>query len=480
MAGILAFGAYVPRLRLQRSAVLAAHGWFNPGLKSLAKGERSFAGWDEDVVTMAVEAGRDCLHGRDRETIGSVVLASTTAPFADRQNAGIVKEALTLPDEIATLDIGGSQRAGVSALIQALKAAEAGRPTLCIASEKKKDRPGSEAEMTGGHAAAALLAGAEDGVARLLASHSLSADFVDHFRAEGQAFDSGWEARWVREEGYGKIVPRAIGQLLAKASLQASDVDVFVFASTLRGAALSVARAAGIAPAAVSDPLDASIGDAGAAHPLLLLAHALEKASPGQRILVAGFGSGCDLLLLERTALPLGPAPRLGVSGWLARRKGEANYIKYLSFNGLIDIERGMRAEIDHKQPLSALWRNRKTVLGLVGGRCRKTGTVQFPKSEIGVNPNDRSVGTQEDYPLAERPARILTHTADSLTYTPDPPAYYGMVEFEGGGRMHVEFCDAEAADIEVGSPMRMVFRIKGVDEQRGFTKYFWKAAPAA
>ncbi len=480
MPGILSFGAYIPRLRLQRSAVLAAHGWFNPGLKALAKGERSFANWDEDVVTMAVEAARDCLQGQSRDAVGSMMLASTTAPFTDRQNAGIVKEALNLRDDVATLDFGGSQRAGVSALIQALETAREDRPVLCVGSEKKQDRPGSEAEMTGGHAAAALLVGAGDGLARLVASHSISFDFVDHFRGSGEAFDFSWEARWIREEGYGRIVPLAIRELLAKAALQASDIDVFVFSSSLRGAALSVAKAAGIAPAALVGPLDAGVGDTGAAHPLLLLAHALETADPRQRILVAGFGSGCDVVLLERTEATLAPVRRLGVSGWLARARSEANYVKYLALNGLIDIERGMRAEIDHRQPLSALWRNRKAVLGLVGGRCRKTGTIQFPKSDIGVNANDRAIGTQDDYPLAEIPARILTHTADSLTYTPDPPAFYGMIEFEGGGRIYVDFCDAEASEIEVGRPMRMVFRIKGVDETRGFTKYFWKAAPAA
>ena len=61
MTGIVAYGAYVPRLRLDRAAVFKAHSWFNPGLRGLAKGERSMANWDEDVVTMAVEAARDCL-----------------------------------------------------------------------------------------------------------------------------------------------------------------------------------------------------------------------------------------------------------------------------------------------------------------------------------------------------------------------------------------------------------------------------------
>ena len=30
-----------------------------------------------------------------------------------------------------------------------------------------------------------------------------------------------------------------------------------------------------------------------------------------------------------------------------------------------------------------------------------------------------------------------------------------------------------------VGLAMRMVFRIKDYDSQRGFTRYFWKATPA-
>ena len=56
MAGIQHYGAYVPRLRLQRAAIYQANRWFAPGLRGLAKGERAIANWDEDVVTMAVEA----------------------------------------------------------------------------------------------------------------------------------------------------------------------------------------------------------------------------------------------------------------------------------------------------------------------------------------------------------------------------------------------------------------------------------------
>jgi uncharacterized OB-fold protein len=135
-----------------------------------------------------------------------------------------------------------------------------------------------------------------------------------------------------------------------------------------------------------------------------------------------------------------------------------------------------MRAEFDQKQPGTTLYRDRKAVFALIGGRSTETGTVQFPKSTISVDPDDPAPGTQEDYPLADCPARIVTCTADHLTYSPDPPACYGMIDFDGGGRMIAEFADANPADIEVGSPVRMVFRIKAIDEMRHFKRYFWKA----
>jgi hydroxymethylglutaryl-CoA synthase len=168
----------------------------------------------------------------------------------------------------------------------------------------------------------------------------------------------------------------------------------------------------------------------------------------------------------------------MGVAKSIARGKPDANYLRYLFHRGLLPLHRGMRAEHDEKQPGTTLYRNRKAVLGLVGGRCTKTGTVQFPKSAISVNPNERAVGTQEDYPLADVPARVVTYTSDRLTYSPNPPAHYGAVDFEGGGRISVEFTDIEGTEIEVGQPMRMVFRIKAVDEKRHFLRYFWKAAP--
>ena len=71
--GILSFGAYLPRARMQRRAIAAANGWFAPGLKGQGKGERAIGNWDEDTITMAVEAARDCLGDTDRGALRQVV-----------------------------------------------------------------------------------------------------------------------------------------------------------------------------------------------------------------------------------------------------------------------------------------------------------------------------------------------------------------------------------------------------------------------
>jgi hydroxymethylglutaryl-CoA synthase len=240
-----------------------------------------------------------------------------------------------------------------------------------------------------------------------------------------------------------------------------------------------VARRAGIPEGAVRDTLAAACGDTGAAHPLVMLAHALEEAKPGERILVAAFGQGCDALLFEATGAITGFRPARGVKGSLARRREESNYMKFLAFNDHVTLERGMRAETDKATPLSTLYRNRDMVTGLVGGRCRNCGTLQFPSGRYCVNPKCNALDSQDRHPFSDVPASVMSYTADALTYSPSPPHYYGMVTFEGGGRMMADFTDIDDGKVEVGMPMRMMFRVKETDPARGFVRYFWKAAPA-
>ncbi len=482
MVGITAFGAYLPRLRLARKAIVDAHVWADPALRGKAKGERAMCNWDEDAVTMGVEAARHCLDARATKP-EVVYFASTSAPFADRQNAGIVATALSLSEEIASVDVGASQRAGTTALIQALAAANGGlyEEGIVIASDKRHTRAASNGELAYGDGAVAMTVGGDGVIAGLRAVHTATVDFVDHFRGTGQEFDYGWEERWIRDEGLAKIVPPAIIKALTKAGVEAGHVAHLVMPSTIARAVDGVAKAAGIPASAVRDNLHANCGETGAAHPLLMLAHVLEEhASAGDVIVVVGFGQGCDVLVLEATDALADHPKHGGVSAALASRQPETNYQKYLAFNELIALDKGMRAERDdYKTALTVTYRRRDMLLGLVGGRCTQCGTLQFPRADVCVNPQCKAMHTQEPHNFREAPAKVLTWSADYLTYTPDPPSHYGMISFDDGGRFMTDFTDVNVGEIEVGMPVRMVFRIKSIDHLRGFVRYFWKAVPA-
>ena len=481
MVGITGFGGYLPRLRLARKAIVAAHVWADPGLQGKAKGERTMCNWDEDAVTMAVEAARNCLADA---TIApeAIAFASTSAPFADRQNAGIIATALSLGDDVASIDVGGSQRAGVSALVQSIAGVRGGlyRSALVVASDKRRTKAASAGELAYGDGAAAVTIGEQNVLLEFVAAHLSTVDFVDHFRASGETFDYGWEERWIRDEGLAKIVPPAVVKALQKAGVKPGEVDHFVMPSTIGRAVAGIARQIGISDKAVRDNLDSVCGETGAAHPLVMLLHALETSiKPGQTVLVVGFGQGCDAVVFRATDAVAGIASDRGVVAALANRLEETNYQKYLAFNELITLEKGMRAERDdYKTALTVTYRKRDMLLGLVGGRCTQCGTLQFPRTDICVNPQCKAMHTQEPFSFRDERASVLTWSADYLTYTADPPSHYGMITFDNGGRFMTDFTDVDVGEVDVGMAVKMMFRVKSFDHLRGFVRYFWKAVP--
>ena len=299
----------------------------------------------------------------------------------------------------------------------------------------------------------------------------MHADFVDHFRQTGEPYEYGWEERWVRDEGYMKVAAEAIKQCLADAGISAANVAHFALPAPLPRINEAVAKRVGIPATALVSTAGDTVGDLGCAQPLAMLDIALRAAAPGALILVTAFGSGCDVLLLKRTSVPCpGTEPDAG--------KPETSYLKYLSFTGQIALAWGMRAEMDNKPALTAAWRDHTRTERFEGGCCERCGTVQFPLSRLCVNPECRAQDSQKPVSFADRPARVLSHTSDFLAYTPAPPFQFGHIDFDGGGRVLMEFADTDRDELSVGLPLRMVYRIKDLDAARGFRRYFWKATP--
>lgn len=476
MAGIAAYGAWVPRLRLSRRTLAEAVGWMNASLKN-ARGERSMGNWDEDALTMAVEAARDALPtAESRSDIRNVLLASTTLPFADRSNATVLASALGLSDEVMTLDITGSQHAGTSALIQACFGAASGK-TLVVAADKRLARPGSEQESSYGHGAAALVIEAGAGLAQLVGRRHVAADFVDHHRLSDQPFDYTLEERWIREAGWQKFAPAAINGLLKETGVSAKEVKHLVLPGPL-AVARKVAADCGIEADRCVDNLEATCGQTGTGHALLMLAGVLERAKANEYILVIGFGQGVDAILLQTTTAVTHWRPARGLDRAIADKRLEPSYTRFLSHCGLLQMDFGMRAERDNRTAQTVAWRRHEEILTLTAGRCPHCGTVQYPKAKVCVAPDCRKSGTQQPISLAEVRGQIKTFTEDWLAYCPRPPLIYGNVSFEGGGNVFIELADCEPGDAAVGLDVRCVFRLKDIDRTRGFRRYFWKATP--
>lgn len=445
-----------------------------PAQAAGAKGRRAFCNWDEDTVTMAVEAARNCLADCAAPSVESIYLASTSFPFADMQNSAVVAAALRLSGQLKSTDVGGSQRAGVSALLNALSRGH--ESALVIAAERPRARPASAQEMQYGAGAAAFSLGSDEVAANLIASSSSTALFVDHFRASGAAHDYFWEERWIREEGYLKIVVQTINAALARAGLKGASINHFILAAPTSSIAGNVARAVGLNPESVESALDDECGYAGTAHAPLMLTNTLDRAQPGETILLVNFGQGCDALILETTSLVAKRRPPTPTTHFLSAGKSDPSYLRMASFYGEISPDFGMRAERDAKTALSEQYRSSGQIYGFVAGKCSACAQVQFPQLAYCVG-CQAPASKLEPLCLAEKSAAVVTHTADWLSYHPAPPLYVGFAQFDGGARLLMEFVDVDPASFGVGTALRMVFRIKERDEARGYSRYFWKAA---
>ncbi len=481
MPGITAYGAYLPWQFLDRKRIFSAMGWFSPATFGVARGHKAVANHDEDSLTLAVAAARDCLAGEDAFELDALVVASTTLPYQERQNAAVAAAALNAGDALRCQDVTGSLRCGTTALLDALDGVAAGSLSraLVTAADSRLGKMGGPAEHVLGDAAAAVAVGDEGVLAELVASTSVSADFPDHLRAAGDRFDRVWEERWVASAGYARLLPQAVGALLDQAGLEPGDVEHYALACPAPRVLAGLGKRLGVPPERLQDNLAGEVGDAGAALPLLMLVGALESAAPGDRIVLAGFGSGCDALLLRCTdRLPEARDGRRGLAGHLAIRAELDSYEKYAVFRRLLPLEVGIRGEANPITAQSVLARDRCAILGLMGGRCKTCGTPQYPVERVCANLECRTYDHMEPYAFSGRPATAFTFTGDNLAFSLDPPAIYGLVDFEGGGRMQLDFTDCRLPELSMGLPLELVFRRKYLDEQRAMSGYFWKARP--
>ena len=161
---------------------------------------------------------------------------------------------------------------------------------------------------------------------------SVSCDFPDRWRASDERFEHAWEDRFIRDEGYGKFMIEAMSGLLKKYNLTIKGFSKVVYPCLYPREHAAIARRLGAEPGQIQDSMLPTVGDTGSASPLMMLVAALEEARPGDKILVASFGSGSDALFFQVTE-GIGEArARRAVKKHLASKKELPSYERYLAF----------------------------------------------------------------------------------------------------------------------------------------------------
>jgi len=448
-------------------------------------GERAVAYYDEDSVSMAVEAALDCVTGVDAKKVDGLFFATTSSPYKEKQCSALIAVPLDMRADIRTADITTSLRAGTSALMLAADTVKAGsaHSLLVAAADMRLGAPAGMGEQQMGDGGAALLVGKDNVIAEILGTYSTSDELAATWRSEDDKFVRAGEDRFVMDEGYSRWVPEAVGGVLKKCGLTPKDIAKVTLDPPgdprRHGKAITQA---GFEAAQMQDPygLVLNVGLPGCATSLMMLIAALEDAKPGDRILVVGSGNGADALILQVTDAIGKLGERRGIKKNVASKQVMANYNDYLRWRELVPQEAARRPDKQHIR-FSANWRERKQLLGLWGVKCRRCGTPQYDNGAATTGPIRICAQCQaqddfDDYNFVRRKAKVFSYTQDNLAAVTDPPASVVLIEFEGGGRAFFDLTDRDPAKVEVGMPVEMTFRKLQYD--RGLTNYFWKARP--
>ena len=479
--GIVGYHAYLPGYRLQRSEIAAAIG-------SSARGVRCVAGYDEDSTTLGVAAALPAVRGRE-PSVGSVWFATTDPVYADKTNATAIHAALDLSPGIIAADLGASLRSGIAALLVAAR--DGG---LAVLADRRGGPAGGADEREGADAAAAFLFGEEDPLADIIGTASVTAEFIDRWRAPGTPDGATWEERF-GEQRYTDLAGQLLTRLAeamagtgtgtgtgtgagtaagseSESGVELGEIRRFAVTGSNARAVRSVAKIVQEATGArlEGDGLADLIGNAGAAQPGLALADLLDAASAGETLLLISLADGADALVLRATEA-------------IAARRGEPlraqvdrgvtiGYPQYLLWRERLAAERPRRPDPDRPSAPFA-WRNRRYKLSMTGGRCGKCGAVQFPLPRVCYQCH--AADDFEPVPASRQTGRIVTFTVDRLAFSPSPPLVSAIVAFKIGGRLQCELTDLRGP-IQVGHEVVPTFR-RGATVG-GIRNYLWKARP--
>lgn len=341
--GIVSYGGYVPRYRITPKDIGAIWGADGASVgRALGIKSKSVPGPDEDVITMSVEAARNCMRkvDVDPKDVGAIYVGSESHPYAVKPTATVVAEAIEATPLMTAADYEFACKAGTAAIqtCMGLTLSKLCRYGMAIGSDTSQGAPGDALEYSASAGAAAFLIGTENVIATLDHTLSYTTDTPDFWRREGQRYPSHG-GRFTGEPAYFKHVYNCAQMLMKKAGTKPSDYDYVVFHQPNGKFPVRVGKMLGFQEKQMETGLLVTeIGNTYSAAALLGLAAILDIAKPAQRILAIAYGSGAgadgfDLTLTEEIKRLKGEAPS---TMSMVKNATFIDYSTYAKFRGKI------------------------------------------------------------------------------------------------------------------------------------------------
>src|SRR3990172_7245129 len=307
MAGIVGYGAFIPRNRIKAEEIARQWGKDPAAIgRGLLLEEKSVPGLDEDTITISVEAGRAALAraGIDPTLVGALYIGSESHPYAVKPSGTVVAEALGLGTDVHVADFEFACKAGTEAMFVALTTVEAGRVkyAMGIGADTSQGAPNDALEYSASAGGAAYLFGEPHVLAEVVETYSYTPDF---WRREGE-FYPRHTGRFTGEPAYFRHVSTATQRILDRAHLEPKDFKFVVFHMPNGKFPLSVGKELGFTKQQLETGwIVPKMGNTYSGSSPTGLAAILDVADPGDLILITSFGSGAgsDAFVLRATDL---------------------------------------------------------------------------------------------------------------------------------------------------------------------------------
>ncbi len=339
--GITGYGAYVPRYRLAGQAISEL--WTGGNVVPPVS-EKAVPGLDEDVATMSIEAARNAITragyadpGFSLAGLGAVWVGSESHPYAVKPTSTIVAEAIGATPYTQAADWQFACKAGTEAIQAAIGFVGSGMAAyaLAIGMDAAQGRPGDALEYTAGAGGAAFVIGpAEHALVEIEGSVSYVTDTPDFWRRQYEKFPEH-AGRFTGEPAYFHHITSSVTALLQAMNLSARDFAYAVFHQPNVKFPLKVGEELGFAREQLRPGLLVNeIGNTYAGSSVIGLTAILDIAQPGDRILLASFGSGAGSDAFCLRVRKVIPAKHVWTTREYVQRRTPIDYAQYSRMKG--------------------------------------------------------------------------------------------------------------------------------------------------